>query len=361
MSTLSVTNLTTGSNSTPLNIATGGTYGGSIKLEASNNNITLAGNVFASNVSINGNAISPFPGGYKNKIINGNFDIWQRSTSNTATSGSGGYLTTDRWAGYWDGTIGSVTFSQQSFSLGQTDVPGEPKYFFRWNQTAAGSGSTYRILLQKIEGVRTLAGKNLTVSFWAKADSSRSITLQIGQEFGTGGSPSATVYTTGDTDNLTTSWQKFTCTIAVPSISGKTLGTGGNDCLTWFFILPLNTTMTLDFAQIQVEEGSVATAFEQRHIGDELALCQRYFQTAYLLFSGDVTSGQTYYTRMPVSTHMRTNPTTAAYFLTFAPNGFANTIGTLSNSSLYSQESRAATSSTVGIWGTTILLDAEIT
>jgi hypothetical protein len=42
--------------------------------------------------------------------------------------------------------------------------------------------------------------------------------------------------------------------------------------------LPINTTFTLDIWGLQVEEGSVATPFEQRPIQTELALCQRYFQ-----------------------------------------------------------------------------------
>ena len=40
----------------------------------------------------------------------------------------------------------------------------------------------------------------------------------------------------------------------------------------------LNSVYTLDIAQIQLEEGSVATPFENRPYGLELALCQRYAQ-----------------------------------------------------------------------------------
>ena len=62
---------------------------------------------------------------FRNKLINGNFEIWQRATSQT----SAGYGSADRW----DNThIGSTkTASRQSFTNGQTDVPGNPKYFHR--------------------------------------------------------------------------------------------------------------------------------------------------------------------------------------------------------------------------------------
>ena len=74
-----------------------------------------------------------------------------------------------------------------------------------------------------------------------------------------------------------TSWTKYTYTATIPSISGKTFGTNENDSLDIYFFLPINTTFTFDVAQIQLEAGSVATPFEQRPFGMELALCQRYY------------------------------------------------------------------------------------
>jgi hypothetical protein len=42
-----------------------------------------------------------------------------------------------------------------------------------------------------------------------------------------------------------------------------------------------STAGTYDVADVQLEEGSVATPFERRPIGVELALCQRYYQKSY--------------------------------------------------------------------------------
>jgi hypothetical protein len=43
-----------------------------------------------------------------------------------------------------------------------------------------------------------------------------------------------------------------------------------------------NLVQTVDFASVQVEAGTVATPFEVRPYGVELALCQRYYYTAYV-------------------------------------------------------------------------------
>lgn len=221
----------------------------------------------------------------RNKIINGNFDIWQRGTS-FSSSGYGA----DRWANSPNGS--SMTQSRQSFTLGQTDVPNEPTYFCRSTVTSSAGAGNYALLSQRIEDVRTLAGQTATLSFWAKADASKNIAVEFKQYFGTGGSPSSDVNGLGVTTcSLTTSWQKFTVTVSVPSISGKTLGTDNNHYLTFYFWFEAGSNFnsrtnslgqqsgTFDIAQVQLEAGDVATPFEMRSIGQELALCQRYYQT----------------------------------------------------------------------------------
>lgn len=217
--------------------------------------------------------------GRKNIVINGSFDIWQRNT--TFTIPANGAYTADRWLTGYDGTIGTFVASRQNFTLGQTAVPGEPTFFYRWNQTAAGSASTIRNIQQRIEGVRSLAGQTCTISFWATADTARIVTPEFLQIFGTGGSPSANVTITGTACNLTTSWQKFTQTFNIPSISGKVLGSSGNDYLAFYIKLPVNTTMTIDITQIQIELGSVGSNFEVKLPGEELRLCMRYYWKSF--------------------------------------------------------------------------------
>jgi hypothetical protein len=221
--------------------------------------------------------------GTRNRIINGNYDVWQRGTS-FSLSASVAY-TADRWE---FGGTGTVT--RQAFSIGQTDVPGEPTYFAEWNIT---SNSQNYECVQKIEDVRNFAGGKLTVSFYAKRSSgTTNLAPRVVQYFGTGGSPSGAVATSlGSAPALTTSWQKFVYTIDVPSIAGKTIGTDNNNSI-WISLQISNTaTGTIQLAQVQAEPGSTATPFERRSYGQELALCQRYYEKTYsqAIAPGDAT------------------------------------------------------------------------
>ena len=226
--------------------------------------------------------------GRKNAIINGNFDIWQRATSQTVSQ----YGSADRWRHSLSGSTQAV--SRQAFTLGQTDVPNNPKYYSRTVVSSVAGAGSLIIMNQRIEGVRTFAGTTVTLSFWAKADASKNIAIEFYQNFGTGGSPSTAVSGIGITTvALTTSWVKHTVSVAIPSISGKTLGTNGNDFLQPQIWLDAGSAYnarsnslgqqsgTFEFSQVQMEAGSVATTFEPRSVGEELALCQRYFQKNY--------------------------------------------------------------------------------
>jgi hypothetical protein len=141
------------------------------------------------------------------------------------------------------------------------------------------------LLQQRIEDVRTCAGQTVTVTFFAKAASAFTMpSLTWQQNFGTGGSPSAGPSTNLATNiAITTSWTKYTYTVKVPSISGYTIGTTTPGFLGLRFFLPLNTTFTFDLWGVQVEQNYQPTPFEQRPIGTELALCQRYYTKSYLL------------------------------------------------------------------------------
>ena len=211
----------------------------------------------------------------RNVLINGGFDIWQRGTTNQGPN-IGGYVA-DRFRCDWNGNA-AVTISRQDFAPGQTDVAGEPSYFLRWQQTTAGVGATEHKISQSIESVRTLAGRTATVTFWARSDAARPLKVTIGQYFGSGGSES--VFKVADVFQLSTTWTRYSATFQVPVIAGKMLG--ANDCLRLAFDLPLNVLQTVDLARVQLEEGPVSTPFEYRPVGEELMLCQRYFEKSFL-------------------------------------------------------------------------------
>jgi hypothetical protein len=216
----------------------------------------------------------------KNKIINGDFGIWQRGTSFSSPSSAS--YTSDRWRTVFDGTGATRTISQQTFTPGTAPVSGyEGQFFYRIDQTVAGSGGTFIDARQRIEDVRTFAGQPVTISFWAKAAATQSISIVVDQDFGSGGSSKVFNAITGSTFNISTAWTRYTLSGNVASVSGKTIGTSSF----FEFIIRINSssTFTVDLWGVQVEYGSVATAFQTATgtLQGELAACQRYYEKSY--------------------------------------------------------------------------------
>jgi hypothetical protein len=211
----------------------------------------------------------------KNLVINGDFSVWQRGTSGFTTSN----YTSDRWYQELSGATSSV--SQQLHTLGQTDVPGNPKYFSRSDIT---TGNNYVGLLTRLEDVTVTAGREITLSFWAKGinPAGGACTVELLQNFGTGGSPSSSVPVFNTDLVLTSGWVRYTGTVTMPSVSGKTLGTNSNDYLQIFIYQPELDVSTdawnIDISNVQLEFGDTATEFEFVCPADQLTRCQRYFE-----------------------------------------------------------------------------------
>jgi hypothetical protein len=213
-------------------------------LEDSNKYVYYSGSAWA-------DLISPSTG---NAIINGAFDIFQRGTSITA--GISTYVS-DRWATVANHSGGSVVYTKQTFTPGSSPVSGVPNYL-RMTATSP-TGASYNTLYQRIEDVNTFAGQTVTLSFYAKADATRSVTISPFQDFGSGGSSQVGITTS--TVSLTTTMTRFTYTFAVPSITGKTVGT--SSYLGFELQFPLNVTSTIEITGVQLEAGSTATPFKR--------------------------------------------------------------------------------------------------
>jgi hypothetical protein len=246
----------------------------------------------------------------KNKVINGSFDVWQRGTTFTNPAIEAYFA--DRFYYVTNNSGGSVTLTRQPFT--GTDIPvAGAQYYFR-NVGASPTGQAYSLFGTKIENVQTFAGQSVTISFYAKADASRTTTPTIYQQFGSGGSTLTT--TTGSAITLTTSWARYTQTLSIPSISGKTIGT--SSYLQVEFSQPTNTSYTTEFYGIQIEAGSVATPFQTATgtTQGELAACQRYYYrntatgdvyTPFNYGAATSTARTDHYFQFPVT--MRTRPT----------------------------------------------------
>ena len=225
----------------------------------------------------------------KNAIINGAFNVNQRNFTSVATDGA---YTFDRWK-MSQGGSGTLTVTPQTFTAGTAPVTGYEGTNYVQLVTASTSGTTdYKIYNQPIEDVRTFANTTVTASFWAKTTSGTpKLAVELFQNFGSGGSTGVGTYAGQAT--LSTSWTRYTVSIAIPSISGKTIGTSsslqlqlwasaGSDFNARTGSLG-NQNGTFQVWGVQLEIGASATAFQTASgsIGGELALCQRYFWRLY--------------------------------------------------------------------------------
>ena len=214
------------------------------------------------------------PRSFRNLLINGQFQIWQRKTdSGTITSGSP--CIADRWEFNTSGSTSQIT--RETFTEGQTDVSDFPQYYHR---AAVSTGADDAGVRQKIEDVRSVQGEH-TVSFWARGTNPAggSFNAHIRQDYGDGGTAyEYSVIGTVTLNATSTTWTKYSFTFTPNSLTGKTIGDNsyfqfaikqaGDDAGT--------AAWTLDLANVQLEKGSVPTDFERRSRAEELARCQRY-------------------------------------------------------------------------------------
>jgi len=256
-------------------------------------------------------------GGRRNIVINGAMQVAQRGTS-VSSIDSSGYKTVDRWFTNASG----ATFSQSQESVtvgGETGLPVQFTKFLKHSTTGNDNTAIY----QYVEDITSIPSGEVTVSFYAKGTTpDGGLKTRFFQNFGSGGSTEIELTSETQSNTLTSTWQRFTATITIPSISGKTVGTSS------YFIIGFgqgSSTSTdawvLDITGVQLEVGEQATPFEHRSFGEELGLCQRYFfrtpdggnsgaSTAYqILGSGYIHNSTTYLGHLIFPKTMRTTPT----------------------------------------------------
>ncbi|AZS78799.1 hypothetical protein ELS24_10290 [Achromobacter spanius] len=294
--------------------------------------------------------VSDFQGGFsgggfsfKNKIINGDFRVWQRGTSiGPITSASSNPYVSDRWRATISGSS-SITVTQQmaSSDYGQARTGA---FTARVTSNAAESpaaGDKNR-LSQAVEGqnllsfaMGTLWGGSFTLSFWVKA----SIVGTYCVAFLNSGSPSYRAYVANFSIGAANVWELKRITVPIDS-SGLAnwvrdtglgmqvifdLGSGSNyegAVNTWLSTETTRTTgavrlvgtnaATFEVGQVQLEMGTQQTPFDDRPYEVEFDLCRRYFWRApnsSYMWSGNTTSGITYYASCLLPVTMRATPT----------------------------------------------------
>ena len=221
---------------------------------------TLTGNLNAP--SLNGGQLA----GMRNRLINGDMDTDQRNAgaAQTFTAAAALAYSVDRWYGYCTGAN----------ATGQR-VQGAAAGQFRYRFTGAASVTTIGFG-QRIEQLNSadLASTTATLS----VDLANSLLTTVtwtafyattADAFGTLASPTRTQIATG-TFTVTSTVTRYSTQISIPSAA-----TTGIEIV---FTVGAQTSGTWTIGDVQLEPGTVATPFERRSFGQELALCQRYCQ-----------------------------------------------------------------------------------
>ena len=270
---------------------------------------------------------------HRNKIINGKMEIAQRGTSFAAIANNA--YSVDRFA-HETNTTAVITASQASDTPSDNTLQFSLRYTVTTADTSIAAGDLTSIR-HFIEGynARDLIGRTFTLSFWVR--SSKTGTHCV--FFHNNGNDRS--YVAEYTISAANTWEFKTVTISggLPTAGtwnwtngrgvavGWTLAAGSNTATTagaWqtgAFRNTSNQVNCLDtignifaITGVQLEVGSVATPFEHRPYGAEVALCQRYYETDFsgtptCLFSGRVVSGQTYRAQVRFKVSKRSLPT----------------------------------------------------
>lgn len=297
----------------------------------------------------------------RNLIHNGMFNVQQRGVGPFTTNN---VITADRWKLVFSNDTG-VQANIGTMTSGAIAAIGDESavYNLTVGTTGNSAANAFTEITQGIEIVKRLAGKTITISFWATASVAG---FKLGLNgycfYGTGGSPSSPVswQTPGIAVTLTTGWARYSVTFTVPSSIGKTLGTDvGSDSNTLQIFLSSSTTNgpsagnigvqtgTVQLWGVQLEIGSVATPLEKIEYADDLRHCQRFYFAGRLQTWGYVsTASSPFGQAMSFPVTLRGSPSVA-----FNTTSYSNAASlTLANADTTHLALYAVASGVGGVW-----------
>lgn len=218
--------------------------------------------------------------GFRNRLINGSFNIWQRSGTNTITADTG--YGPDRWTGDAVNSTYSATLSHTR-SLYVDSFNNAPIYAM--SVTSGATAPMYVIHEQAIENLNAydLSGQTVTLSFKLKRIASftgGAISVAYGASSVVLGSMRDSTTKTADIVNITS---VSNSTYTTYSVSFTAPQLGQNDHLRvaiYFYGLtgtPTNSEL-YRISEIQLEKGGIATQYERRSMATEQMLAERYFR-----------------------------------------------------------------------------------
>jgi len=333
---------------------------------------------------------------FRNLIINGDMSVWQRTASATNCT-DGGYNTVDRWHNVFYGTDGVMTSEREALSVGDQATTG--MYYCNLLKCTTADTS---IAANSIVGVRqtieaqfcrpmlygTSAAKDITITFWAKAEGSKTYSLSLWKR------DSTTYYWFKDIA-VTSSWKKFTYTVtptagstSLMTASGGAIANDNGEGLELTFVLVAGTNYdgtadtwqdsgadaqhffdgsmdnflsatsnTLRITGVQLEVGDAATDFEHLPYDVQFQRCQRYLyknignadgaNASALGMAYNSSSMQEAYFSFPVE--MRTTPTCTFSGLRLynsSAGNINNGTYTVTSATKYNAQIQAASTST---------------
>jgi len=307
-----------------------------------------------------GETLTNQPSGRKNIVTNGAMQVAQRSASVTGLGAASGYFTCDRWKLGVSGTAGRLTMAQvadgpsgfancmkltcttadasiaageilnivqqfegqdvQSIGKGETGAKQVTASFYvKGNATA-----TYLVELEDIDNSRTNGKLFAVTTDWVRHE----ITFEADVDDGSSpldddnaSSLALTFYLHGGSNftsgTLASGWENSTAANRLAGIDS-------------FFS---STDRTLFITGVQLEIGSKATNFEHRSFGEELLLCERYFQG---LCNGELVGSKNTAARMRITAklkpEMRAVPTVTRTSIDVTFQGVAESITSTSTS-----------------------------
>lgn len=258
--------------------------------------VSIASNDIAK-VSTIESSIAPYNKGFKNYIINGGFNVNQYPAFSNSSDG----YKFDRWLIVGAANIGAaVCGNLQNAVDGAITMSNKGLYF-----TKTGTGST--LIAQRIEYPTKLSGRTVTLSFKAYSAVAMNTAVYFDSYNPTNG-PTVDFGSLKQSFTLLAGWNTYSFTFKLPVI-----GANYTDIASYLqlnlHMLPSSTTTSAWISDIQLEQGSIATPFENRPYGLELSLCRRYYTQAGAGATGIEETASNVSFGIKFDTPMRTTPT----------------------------------------------------
>ena len=209
--------------------------------------------------------------GRKNLLINGSVQVWQKGTTQTK---SNSYSNTgpDHMTTYYGGT-----YAQQSVVLPSGQEVSALRYTA---DTSSNACPNFNWIME--DAGKILRGQTVTISWWMRTSKpgimmGARVNNVANSRYSGGGSYYTLGQTSGFIYEATTSWTYHSRTVALSDANTHAHGLAE----IWAAGGSMSSGDWFEIAQVQLELGSVATPFEHRSYGEELALCQRYYETSF--------------------------------------------------------------------------------